>query len=225
LFAGAIRWKSYIADQVTPFLGEEVLEVGAGLGGTSKRLCRGIERRWVCLEPDEGLAGRLSRAIDTGELPACCRVEVGTLERLARDPAFDTVLYIDVMEHIEDDAGEMARAGEFLRPGGHVVVLAPAHQWLYSPFDEAIGHHRRYTRSTLRALTPTGLDLVRLSYLDAVGLIASAGNRLLLRRAMPTSSQIAVWDRYMVRLSRVFDPLIGFSVGKSVLGVWRKRSR
>ena len=225
LFAGATRWKSYLADQVAPFLGEEVLEVGAGLGGTTKRLCRGVERRWVCLEPDEGLAGRLSGAIDSGELPACCRVEVGTLERLAREPAFDTLLYIDVMEHIEDDAGELARAGEFLRPGGHVVVLSPAHQWLYSPFDKAIGHYRRYTKSTLRALTPTGLDLVRLSYLDTVGLIASAGNRLFLRSAMPNPSQIAVWDRYMVRLSRVVDPLIGYSAGKSVLGVWRKPPR
>jgi len=133
------------------------------------------------------------------------------------------LLYIDVLEHIEDDAGELARAGEFLRPGGHVVVLSPAHPWLYSPFDRAIGHHRRYTRTTLRALTPTGLDLVRLSYLDAVGLIASAGNRLLLRSAMPSPAQVAVWDRYMVRLSRVVDPLIGFSAGKSVLGVWRKQ--
>ena len=75
LFAGATRWKSYLADQVAPFLGEEVLEVGAGLGGTTKRLCRGVERRWVCLEPDEGLAGRLSWAIVSGALPACCRVE------------------------------------------------------------------------------------------------------------------------------------------------------
>ncbi len=212
LFAGATRWKSYLADQITPFLGAEVLEVGAGLGGTTKRLCRGSERRWVCLEPDEGLAGRLS-------------TEIGTLARLAPEPAFDTLLYIDVMEHIEDDAGELARAGESLRPGGHVVVLSPAHQWLYSPFDKAIGHYRRYTKSTLRALTPTGLDLVRLSYLDTVGLIASAGNRLFLRSAMPNPAQIAAWDRYMVRLSRVIDPLIGFSAGKSVLGVWRKGFR
>src|SRR5919107_745081 len=86
LFAGATRWKSYLAYQVAPFLGEEVLEVGAGLGGTTKRLCRGGERRWVCLEPDEGLAGRLSRATDSGTLPSCCRVEIGTLERLPREP-------------------------------------------------------------------------------------------------------------------------------------------
>ena len=118
LFAGATRWKSYLADQVAPFLGEEVLEVGAGLGGTTRRLCRGVERRWVCLEPDEGLAGRLSGAIVSGELPACCRVEVGTLERLAREPAFDTLLYIDVMEHIEDDAGELARAASSSDPAG-----------------------------------------------------------------------------------------------------------
>ena len=134
---------------------------------------------------------------------------------------FDLVLMLDVLEHIEDDAAEMARAAEWLRPGGHVVALSPAHQWLFTPFDRAIGHYRRYTRKTLAALTPPGLELVRLGYLDSVGLLASLGNRLLLGRSMPTPRQVATWDTFMVPVSRVVDPALGFAVGKSVLGVWR----
>src|SRR5205814_658951 len=109
-------------------------------------------------------------------------------------------------------------------PGGHVVVLAPANQWLYTPFDEAIGHYRRYTKKTLEALTADHLELRRLFYLDAVGLLASLGNRLLLQRAMPNPRQIAVWDRFLVRLSRLVDPLLAYSAGKSVVGVWRKQA-
>lgn len=223
LFAAATHWKSYLRRRVEPYLGPEVLEVGAGLGGTTRLLCRGEQRRWVCLEPDSTLADRLAEEIREHRLPDCCRLEIGTLADRPAEPEFDTLLYIDVLEHIEDDAAELARAAEWLRPGGHVVALSPAHQWLYTPFDKSIGHFRRYTKRTLAALTPPSLELVRLIYLDSVGLIASLGNRLLLGRAMPSPRQIAVWDRLMVPISRRLDPLLAHALGKSVLGVWRRR--
>jgi SAM-dependent methyltransferase len=223
LFAAALTWKSYLRRRVEPYLGRAVLEVGAGLGATTRVLCRGDQDRWVCLEPDADLAGRLAEELRAGRLPACCQLRVGTLAGRAPQPEFDTLLYIDVLEHIEDDAAELAGAAGWLRPEGHLVVLSPAHQWLYTPFDAAIGHFRRYTKRTLAALTPPGLDLVRLNYLDSVGMLASLGNRLVLHRAMPDPKQIAVWDRVMVPVSRVLDPLLAYSLGKSVLGVWRRR--
>jgi len=109
-----------------------------------------------------------------------------------------------------------------LGPGGHVVALSPAHQSLYTPFDAAIGHHRRYSKKTIAALTPPGLRLVRLRYLDAVGMLASLGNRLILNQSMPTPKQVALWDGVMVRLSRLVDPVTAYSLGKSVLAVWQK---
>jgi SAM-dependent methyltransferase len=223
LFSAATNWKGYFRSRLNPYLGSDVLEVGAGLGGTTRLLCRGTESRWVCLEPDPALAEQLKAEQARGTIPANCRVEVGTLETLGASAGFDTLLYIDVLEHIEDDAAEVIRAAERLAPGGHVIALSPAHQWLYSPFDKAIGHYRRYTKSTLAALTPPSLELVRLIYLDSVGLLASAGNRMLLKSSMPNKGQIALWDRVMVRVSKGLDPLLGYSVGKSVLGVWRKR--
>lgn len=223
LFAEATRWKAYFRAQLAPYLGLDVLEVGAGLGGTTRLLCRGTERRWVCLEPDPGLADRLKTSIGDGSLPDCCRVAVGTIAEAAALGPFDTLLYIDVLEHIADDRGELARAAEALAPGGHLVVLSPAHNWLFSPFDRAIGHHRRYSRRGLRALTPESLELVRLVYLDSVGLLASLGNRLLLRSPMPTAAQVRLWDRVLIRLSRRLDPMLAYGVGKSVMGVWQRR--
>jgi len=222
LFAEAKVWKSYVGKQVSPYLGPAVLEVGAGQGGTTRFLARPNVQRWVCLEPDPALAERLGQVIADGTLPATCEVVVGTLDQVPESSLFDTILYMDVVEHIEKDQEELARAAAHLRPGGHLVVLSPAHQWLYTPFDRAIGHYRRYSRATLRALTPPGLSLVRLSYLDSIGMAASLGNRLVLQSAMPNARQIAFWDRFAVRLSRVFDPLLGYRLGKSVLGVWRK---
>ncbi len=222
LFAAATNWKSYVRRQLSPYIGRDVLEVGAGFGGTTRMLCGGDHDTWTCLEPDPALAGRLADSIRSGDLPRCCRVEVGTLADLPEGAEYDTLLYIDVLEHIEDDAAEMARAAGHLKPGGHLVVLSPAHQWLYTPFDRAIGHFRRYTKASLRAAAPPGVVPVRLDYLDAVGMLASLGNRLVLNRSMPKPSQIAVWDKLMVPVSRILDRVLAYSTGRSIVGVWRR---
>jgi hypothetical protein len=222
LFSAATHWKSYLRRQIEPYLGREVMEVGAGFGGTTKFLCNGDFDRWICLEPDAGLAERLAANVRNGGLPPCCQVEVGMLEGREETNPFDTILYIDVLEHIDDDRGELARAILHVRPGGYLVVLSPAHQWLFSEFDRAIGHFRRYTRRGLKSISPPGSKLARLIYLDSVGMLASLANRLLLKNSMPTRRQIAFWDQVMVPLSRPLDRVSLGRVGKSVLSVWQK---
>ncbi len=222
LFAEATRWKAYYKSMVRPYLGRRVLEVGAGIGGTTAVLCEAEQDLWLCLERDPELLEQIDLQVSRGELPRCCSTATGTLEDLDREELFDAVLYIDVLEHVEDDGAEAKRAAERLAPGGCLVVVAPAHGWLFTPFDEAIGHYRRYTRRTLDAAVPDGLERVCLRYLDAVGMLASSANRWLLSQSMPTRRQLWVWDKWMVPLSRLIDPLLGYRVGKSVLGVWRR---
>ena len=221
LFAAATRWKAYFRRQISPYLGARVLEVGAGLGGTTRALCRGTEARWVCLEPDPALASRLESERAAGRLPGACEIVVGTLDDQLADDRFDSVLYMDVLEHIDDDRAELIQASQRVAPGGYLVVLSPAHQWLFTPFDRSIGHCRRYSRGSLRAVSPPGLQLVWLGYLDSVGFFASLANKLLLQQAMPTPRQIAFWDRVLVRTSEWVDPILGNRAGKSVLGVWQ----
>ncbi len=225
LFSRASNWKAYYAHLIRPYLGNEVLEVGAGIGATTGSLCKGEQKRWVCLEPDPRLAHALEQHIAGKRLPECCEVQVGTLSTLGHEEEFDTIIYIDVLEHIEDDKAEARIAADHLREDGTLVVLAPAHQWLFTPFDEALGHYRRYDLSGLSRIIPEDLERMWLGYLDCVGLLASLGNRLVLRSRMPNRRQIALWDGMMVPLSRLLDPLLRYSVGKSVLGIWRKNSR
>jgi hypothetical protein len=110
-----------------------------------------------------------------------------------------------------------------LSPQGKIVVLSPAHPWLFTEFDRALGHFRRYTRSSLRACTPPGTTLVEIYALDSFGLMASVVNKLLLHQSIPSPRQIAFWDRCLVSMSRMADPLIGFSLGKSLVAVWQKK--
>ncbi|RPD46222.1 class I SAM-dependent methyltransferase [Hymenobacter sediminis] len=223
LFEHATHWKAYYGNRLRPYLRGRVLEVGAGIGGTTRTLCDGSQSDWLCLEPDASLAGRITQLIGQKELPDCCRLHVGTLEDLSEtEGLFDAILYIDVIEHIEDDAAELRRAYARLAPGGTILIVVPAHQWLYSPFDKAIGHFRRYSRPMLRRVLPAGSITRQLVYLDSVGLLASAANKLLLRQSYPTLAQIKFWDRTIVPVSKIADRVVGFSLGKSVLAVVQK---
>jgi hypothetical protein len=129
---------------------------------------------------------------------------------------------MDVLEHIEADAAELARAASHLKPNGTLAILSPALPWLFTPFDKAIGHYRRYTKTSLRSIAPQGLREIKCIYLDSAGLLASLGNKLFLRSPIPSKSQIQFWDRAMVPLSRYADRALNHAIGKSILGVWQK---
>lgn len=222
VFSHAVRWKAYVRSRIRGTLVGDVLEVGAGVGSAAKAFYDGTQRRWVCLEPDAELAKQIPR--EGLPRPERCEVRVGRVSDLGASEDFDAILYMDVLEHIEDDAGELREATRFLRPGGAIVVVAPALPWLYTPFDKAIGHYRRYTRKSLLAASPAGLKVERCEYLDSAGLLASAGNRLFLRAAEPGVGQILFWDRFLVPVSRVLDPILGHSAGRSLLAIWRRPS-
>jgi SAM-dependent methyltransferase len=225
VFALAHNWKAYLRSVVGEYLTGDVLEVGAGIGGTTRVFCDGRQRSWTCLEPDRHLVARLEANIVGARLAIAPRLMAGTVGDVPPASSYDAIVYIDVLEHIEDDRGELARASALARPGGVIVVLSPAHQQLYAAFDAAIGHFRRYNRSMFRALTPSSATLETLRYLDSAGMLLSAANRLFLRSGHPTAAQIRVWDRFFVPTSRRVDPLLRWSVGKSLLGVWRRHGR
>ncbi len=222
LFAAVHNWKSYWSSQIRHFIHGDVLEVGAGLGANTPYLRPGGNRSWVCLEPDSLLAKQLAANVRNGSATGDSEVVCGTLQDLYGSQ-FDTIVYIDVLEHIENDRKELEDVMRLLRVGGRVVVLAPAHQVLFTAFDAAIGHFRRYDRTMLRSITPEGLRLEKMWYLDSAGLLLSSANRLFLRQSMPTKAQLHFWDQCVIPISRLLDKCTFGSVGKSIVAVWRRK--
>ena len=221
LFAAVHNWKSYWSTKLRPFLTGDVLEVGAGIGSNTRFLDPGGNGRWVCLEPDTRLTSQLIENLKGIRRMQPYEALSGTLAHLDPSWKFNAIVYIDVLEHIELDREELEDAASRLRPGGRIVVLSPAHQWLFTPFDAAIGHFRRYNRPMLRKISPQGLSLERLFYLDSAGLLLSSANLLLLRQSMPTKAQLRIWDNWVIPVSRVLDRCLFGSVGKSIVAVWK----
>lgn len=224
LFEGAHNWKAYWADKVRPFVRGNALEVGAGIGANLANFKQLGGVRWTLLEPDPALCDAIRLKIDSSQLPADTQVTCGMLRDLSPAPSFDTILYIDVLEHIESDRAEIEAAAERLAADGHLIVLSPAYQAVYSPFDAAIGHYRRYDRRSLLSLTPPTLKPVGSFYLDSLGLALSAANRFIARQSAPTPATIKVWDSSIVPLSRIADAIVGYRVGRSIIAVWKKQT-
>lgn len=222
IFAHAVNWKKYYSAIIRPYLGSHVVEVGAGIGATTSVMCSGNHQEWICLEPDPALRSEIDRLISEGKLPACCRTRGGFVSEIPLKNRFDTFIYIDVLEHIEDDRAELEGAADRLAAGGRLVVLSPAFNFLYSPFDRSIGHHRRYDRKMLNGLTPPGCKVEQMIYLDSVGMATSFVNRILLSQSMPTVEQIKFWDAYIIPVARQMDRFINYSLGRSILGIWKK---
>lgn len=220
LFQEAHHWKRYVRAKLSPYIHGRVLEVGAGIGGTTQYLAE-LGTHWLSLEPDAVLAAQIAATLSQHAARERVRIHCGTLDSLGQNDTFDTILYIDVLEHIENDKREILSATSHLAAEGRLIVLSPAHPFLFTPFDAHIGHYRRYNKKSLGALIPPSLYSETVQYLDSVGLLASLGNRLLLKSSMPTAAQIALWDRCMVPVSSYLDAVFGYALGKTIVGVWR----
>lgn len=219
VFALAKNWKDYWVSFIKPLLGSQVLEVGAGVG-SNLLLLYSTQESWLALEPDADQCKQIESVVQGSDVT----VVAGTLDDLSTDMTYDSIIYIDVLEHIEEDKREVERAMRLLSDNGKLIVLSPAHQSLYSPFDKAVGHFRRYSKASLAATAPHNANIDQLYYLDSVGFLASWVNAKFLRSDMPTPKQIWVWDTLMVPLSRVIDPLFRYSMGKTVVMVLSNHS-
>ncbi len=163
------RW---LIDQVRPYLGRRLLEVGCGWGNVL-RLIEGSVQEIVAIDVDEESIDRVWQRF--GGHPAfralkgdICDVE--TVEAVRT--GFDTVLSVNVLEHIEDDLLALSHMKRVLVPGGYLIAIAPAHTFLYNRMDRSIGHHRRYTKTDLSTkLERIGCRVEMLRYINWLGAI------------------------------------------------------
>jgi 2-polyprenyl-3-methyl-5-hydroxy-6-metoxy-1,4-benzoquinol methylase len=220
LFANATNWKHYWSNKLEPLLADSVLEVGAGIG-TNLSLLRRRDQTWTALEPDAKQAQIISESIPEQDRDKVT-VLSGTLADINDGEMFDSIIYIDVLEHIENDKSEVESAMSHLNTGGRLIILSPAHQRLFSPFDKTVGHFRRYNKATISALTAKSASIEKLFYLDSIGCFASLANATLLEASMPTEKQIWIWDKLMVPISKIIDKLCAHKIGKTIVMVWQK---
>lgn len=220
LFAEATNWKRYFTSFVAQHIGGDVLEVGAGMGANTRAFLTSTEKKvlsWTLLEPDMHLLNLAKQ--DLHEEPV--EFLLGTIQDVKK--TYDTIVYIDVLEHIPDSRGELDRAKALLNDGGKVIVLVPAFQMLFNEFDEAVGHCRRYNKRRLTQDFEGLFEVLDLAYLDSLGFGASVANKLFLHKPIPSKGNVRFWDQTLVPLSKIVDRLVLRSFGKSLVAVLAKK--
>ena len=207
------------------YLGARVLEVGAGVGCVTQELAL-VAQSVVSIEPNKPLFEELRRKTSHLSNVTCLNI---TLEEFvlsrssstSRQQQFDSVVYINVLEHIEDDVRELTLASEVLSSIGRVLIVVPAHDWLYSKVDRLSGHFRRYSRSGLVAqLRQAGLRPTRLEYFDSVGLLPYLVVYKWLRSTAVSGTNAVVYSKLILPVSRVLHRMSrGRLIGKNLVAV------
>lgn len=217
LFKHAKNWKNYYSKKIMKYIYGNVLEVGAGIGETTKILYNKQVSSWLCLEPDQSLSEKINYKIMSSYLNPDIKVKTTTIQEISDSEQFDCILYIDVLEHIKDDEQEINKATELLKNNGSLIILAPAHNFLFSEFDKSIGHYRRYNKRNIKNIISPGLHITKLFYLDSVGFSVSLLNKIILKQQLPSIKQIKFWDKMVIPISKMVDIISFYSFGKSIV--------
>ncbi len=205
----APRFNSWMADEIRPFCGRRVLEIGSGTGNLTRRL---VPRDAYVASDVNPLYLQTLRGL-TADRPY---LDV-TLTDITRGESFptvpggfDTVVCLNVVEHVDDDVGALANLRRVLAPGGRAVVLVPRGPGLFGTLDEVLGHHRRYTESSLRRVAlDAGFEVKRILPFNRVGTPAWWLNAKLLRRRHFGLGQIVLLN-LLTPIFRLVDRALPF---------------
>jgi SAM-dependent methyltransferase len=227
--AGASNYHEWILGVFKPFLGRHLVEVGAGLGSFSELILRHHAcQTFSLIEPSREMYNQL--AANAQRLQTNTRIETfhGTFRDAAPSikarQAPDSIIYVNVLEHIRDDEGELDAIHATLAETGRVFIFVPALPWLYGAFDERVGHVRRYMKSGLeRKLERAGFRMVLSRYFDFAGIGPWWVKYCLFRSATMAPGSVRLYDRWVVPVTRRIEALISPPLGKNVIAVAEKR--
>jgi SAM-dependent methyltransferase len=216
------RYQDWIVQSFRPYLRGRTVEFGAGLGNIST-LLRPHVSELDLVEPSVNLVARLETrfAGDDGVQIFAEPLE-GRIPATA-DGTYDSIVLVNVLEHIEDDAAALSGLMRTLHPGGHLLLFVPALKFLFSDLDALHGHFRRYALSELNTLIHTaGFEIIRSRYFDIVGVLPWWLLNTLMGATAFNPFMIRIYDAVLAPLSRWIDRKVTPPFGKNILLVAKR---
>jgi len=224
------NYYTWIVEETAPFLGSHIAEIGGGIGTFTSLLVqlhvlRHPERSLEVIEPDptlyQSLVDRLQNRFHDLVLADRLRMTNGTFTRLPQP--FDSIVMVNVLEHIQDDEAMVRTIYQSLTPGGTVIVFVPALQQLFSPFDKAAGHFRRYEKHRLQHMLETsGFRIAKAIYMDMAGILPWYLLNVLGRSRAINARLARLYDRWGIPITKFIERRCGAPLGKNLLIIGQK---
>ncbi len=203
--AHARRFNRWMAETLQPFLSGDILEIGAGIGNLTEFLCNGQTRYLATDSEQDPLTELKSRLPQLACLTTAVCDAADPQHFTAFRGAFDTVICLNVLEHIADDETTLSNIYSSLRPSGKAIVLVPQGAAAFGTLDKVLAHQRRYSESELAAkMTLAGFDLARIIPFNRATYPGWLLNSRLLRRRTLSDTQLRLFD-FAVPLWRRLD--------------------
>jgi len=216
-FDKANIWIKYIILKISKFLKDDILEVGAGCGSFTKSYMKNF-KLITLTDADENSCNLLKKNFKNKKE---IKIIKSTVKNI--DKKFNTLLYFNVLEHVKEDKLEIQNALGKLNSGGHLVILVPAHQKIYSKLDKAVGHHKRYDINFFKDNKFENSKIIKLHFLDLFGYSLYYLNKIFFKEeTYPTNFKIFIWDKIFTPLTIIFDFLTGYKFGKNILCIYKK---
>ncbi len=228
--AGLENYHGWILDEIRPYLNTRLVEIGGGIGTFTTLLARAHllscpATRLEVFEPEHALCLRLRDALQHTfpDLTRTGRLVVTDQFFQPAPDQCDTIIMINVLEHIQDDQESVRAAYYSLSPGGTFIVYSPALPWLYSPHDKAVGHYRRYELPQLeKIMRKEGFVVVAAKYMDCMGILPWYLLNVIGGSTSINPRLARFYDTWGVPLTRLIERLWRPGIGKNVLVVAQK---
>lgn len=221
---GAERYYDWLAETLKPNVGRRVLEIGPGFGNLADR-CAGVDL-YLGLDNSEQVVAHLYRRF-AGKpwFEALVDRTLGAEHRdVLRTRRIDTVIAVNVLEHLPDDAAALRLWAE-IAPGAKLLVFVPALACLYGTLDAQAGHYRRYTREGLEGLLLScGATVEKVAYFNAIGALGWFISGRILKQDLGGPGarwMVKVYERWVLPVARLVDPILIPLWGQSVVAVCR----
>jgi glycosyltransferase involved in cell wall biosynthesis/phospholipid N-methyltransferase len=218
--AGTLRFNRWMADTIRPWVGKRVLELGAGIGNMTQHLSRS-RHLYVATDVDEEHLARLRVRFQNRPNLRCARCDLCARADFAvLDGGFDTVVCLNVLEHVQNDLEGLRNIRAALAPGGRAIVLVPQDQSIYGTLDKVLGHYRRYSASELRErMEQAGLRVERMLEFNRITRPGWYLNGRILRRREFSMVQLHLFDLLVPLWKRIDGALPWPAVSLIGIGV------
>lgn len=226
---GAKNYFQWISWIINPYLGLKMLDIGSGYGihleyilpnhpnvtsiDLSYDMVSALQKKFYAYNNFDALQGDFENESNI----KCLKTE-----------CFDTIVCLNVLEHMRDDVSALKRMKEILsQQKGIAVLMVPAHQWLYGSMDKQAGHFRRYSSISLgKKLQNSGFEILKLYHFNVFGVFPWFINNRILKKGLNGSGvglQIKIFDAFIVPLMKRVESKIKFPIGQSIITIARAK--